>query len=88
MAHKTIALATELRERSLDVLGNSARCSRAATSQQRQRGDLNPCGQSPMDFESITLATRSHCLGMQRLGSRYVCLQSFVAWARVDSEGI
>ena len=29
----------------------------------RQRGDLNPCGQSPMDFESITLATRSHCLG-------------------------
>ena len=27
----------------------------------RQRGDLNPCGQSPMDFESITLATRSHC---------------------------
>ena len=34
----------------------------------RQRGDLNPCGQSPMDFESITLATRSHCLGMQRFG--------------------
>ena len=29
----------------------------------RQRGDLSPCGQSPMDFESITLATRSHCLG-------------------------
>ena len=27
----------------------------------RQRGDLNPCGQCPMDFESITLATRSHC---------------------------
>ena len=27
----------------------------------RQRGDLSPCGQSPMDFESITLATRSHC---------------------------
>ena len=27
----------------------------------RQRGDLNPCGQSPMDFESITLTTRSHC---------------------------
>ena len=49
---------------------------------------FNTCGQSPMDFESITLATRSHCLGMQRLGSRYVCLQSFVAWARVDSEGI
>ena len=29
----------------------------------RQRGDLNPCGQSPMDFESITLTTRSHCPG-------------------------
>ena len=27
----------------------------------RQRGDLNPCGQSPTDFESITLTTRSHC---------------------------
>ena len=32
----------------------------------RQLGDLSPCGQSPMDFESITLATRSNCL-MQRL---------------------
>ena len=28
---------------------------------QRQRGDSNPCGQSPMDFESISLATRTHC---------------------------
>ena len=27
----------------------------------RQLGDLNPCGQSPMDFESITLTTRSNC---------------------------
>ena len=27
----------------------------------RQRGDLSPCGQSPMDFESISLATRTHC---------------------------
>ena len=25
------------------------------------QGDMNPCGQSPMDFESITLATRSQC---------------------------
>ena len=33
----------------------------AATHTDRQRGDLSPCGQSPMDFESITLATRSHC---------------------------
>ena len=27
----------------------------------RQRGDSNPCGQSPMDFESITLTARSRC---------------------------
>ena len=31
----------------------------------RHRGDSNPCGQSPMDFESISLAARTqcHCLG-------------------------
>ncbi len=28
----------------------------------RQRGDSNPCGQSPMDFESISLTARTHCL--------------------------
>ena len=28
----------------------------------RHRGDSNPCGQSPMDFESISLATRTQCL--------------------------
>ena len=28
----------------------------------RHRGDSNPCGQSPMDFESISLAARTHCL--------------------------
>ena len=28
----------------------------------RQRGDSNPCGQSPMDFKSISLAARTHCL--------------------------
>ena len=27
----------------------------------RQRGDSNPCGQSPMDFESISLTARTHC---------------------------
>ena len=27
----------------------------------RQRGDSNPCGQSPVDFESISLAARTHC---------------------------
>ena len=30
--------------------------------EKRQRGDSNPCGQSPMDFESISLTTRTHCL--------------------------
>ena len=29
--------------------------------EKRQRGDSNPCGQSPMDFESISLAARTHC---------------------------
>ena len=29
--------------------------------QSRQRGDSNPCGRSPMDFESISLAARTHC---------------------------
>ena len=27
----------------------------------RQRGDSNPCGQSPMDFESISLTARTNC---------------------------
>ena len=27
----------------------------------RHRGDSNPCGQSPMDFESISLAARTQC---------------------------
>ena len=31
----------------------------------RQRGDSNPCGQSPMDFESISLAARTHCLDVK-----------------------
>ena len=30
----------------------------------RHRGDSNPCGQRPMDFESISLATRTQCLVM------------------------
>ena len=29
--------------------------------QSRQRGDSNPCGQSPMDFEAISLAARTRC---------------------------
>jgi hypothetical protein len=30
--------------------------------QKRQRGDSNPRGQSPSDFESDSLTTRTHCL--------------------------
>ena len=33
--------------------------SRAQIKRKRQRGDANPCGQSPMDSQSITLAIRS-----------------------------
>ena len=33
----------------------------------RHRGDSNPCGQSPMDFESISLATRTQCLGLKAI---------------------
>ena len=29
---------------------------------QRHRGDSNPCGQSPMGFESISLTARTQCL--------------------------
>jgi hypothetical protein len=31
-------------------------------SEKRHQGDSNPCGQSPMDFESISLTTRTQCL--------------------------
>ena len=31
--------------------------------QNRHRGDSNPCGQSPMDFESISSTARTQCLG-------------------------
>ena len=31
----------------------------------RHLGDSNPCGQSPMDFESISLAARTKCLAAQ-----------------------
>ena len=33
----------------------------AAAIAKRHRGDSNPCGQSPMDFESISLAARTQC---------------------------
>ena len=32
-----------------------------AVQHKRHRGDSNPCGQSPMDFESISLTARTQC---------------------------
>ena len=40
----------------------------------RQRGDSNPCGQSPMDFESISLTARTHC-HVRRAFSGATCLR-------------
>ena len=34
----------------------------------RHRGDSNPCGQSPMDFESISFTARTQCHGNSRTG--------------------
>jgi hypothetical protein len=34
-------------------------------SRKRHRGHSNPCGQSPMDFESISLTARTQCHVMQ-----------------------
>jgi hypothetical protein len=31
-------------------------------SEKQHRGDSNTCGQSPMDFESISLTARTQCL--------------------------
>ena len=39
---------------------------RGCTHPQRHQGDSNPCGQSPMDFESISLTTRTQCHNRQR----------------------
>ena len=37
----------------------------------RHRGDSNPCGQSPMDFESISLTARTQCLEVSFSRSQY-----------------
>ena len=36
----------------------------------RHRGDSSPCGQRPMDFESISLATRTQCLACRKHPAR------------------
>ena len=41
-----------------------------ATHMGRQRGDSNPCGQSPMDFDSFSLAARTQCHVMDGLPAR------------------
>ena len=38
------------------------------TIHKRHRGDSNPCGQSPMDFESIFFTARTQCHGNSRTG--------------------
>ena len=39
-----------------------------AVQHKRHRGDSNPCGQSPMDFESISLTARTQCHDNSRGG--------------------
>ena len=45
-----------------DKMVPSLRQGTALPRRKRQRGDSNPCGQSPMDFESISLTARTQCL--------------------------
>ena len=47
------------------VQGKMVEIGKNTGSHKRHRGDSNPCGQSPMDFESISLATRTQCLGTE-----------------------
>ena len=42
----------------------------------RHRGDSNPCGQSPMDFESISLAARTQCLCVAGAGAADIAFSS------------
>jgi hypothetical protein len=51
--------------------------------QQRHRGGSNPCGQSPMDFESISLTARTqcHCCILRRISSARVGLACRLAGA-------
>ena len=58
------------------------RARRPPASAKRHRGDSNPCGQSPMDFESISLAARTQCLGCSLLR---VCLRKFYKVSRASA---
>ena len=46
---------------SLEVCMLNVAVSHSAVRHKRHRGDSNPCGQSPMDFESISLTARTQC---------------------------
>ena len=57
-----------------------ARASTVSDSYKRHRGDSNPCGQSPMDFESISLATRTQCHVHFHLQSSLFASKSKFCW--------
>ena len=60
MRHEDVPLAQRMG--SLIIMMALAKLNVQMGAAARQRGDSNPCGQSPMDFESISLAARTHCL--------------------------
>ena len=55
----------------------------------RHRGGSNPCGQSPMDFKSISLAARTHCLktAAKQYGLVILCCEKVMRhWPRCSRE--
>ena len=53
-----------------------------ATSKKRHRGDLDSCGQSPVDLQSTSLTTRTRCRERSRCGNssnfhRHVCVRPY-----------
>ena len=64
LAHKTNALTTELMEHCGLIAISSARRARRHFQEgleKRQRRGSNPRGQSPLDFKSNSLTSRTHC---------------------------
>ena len=60
-------------------------CQRKAFGAKRHRGDSNPCGQSPMDFESISLAARTQCLCHFGASNAHPCAEQGVTSATDQS---
>ena len=52
----------------------------------RHRGDSNPCGQSPMDFESISLTARTQCLVCDRHTDHIRTAHTRSAWPLRNDE--